>query len=131
MTSTPTYITRAAQGLLRDLRAQGHHPKSIDDAISRGLLTDLDWCAALDAWRPGPDASPPATPPVMQATHGVSLDDLLAVIRAHPGLTIPELAARVQKDVANMHRSIRRLESAHLITREGRYAARLYPTEAA
>lgn len=59
MTSTPTYITRAAQGLLRDLRAKGQHAESIDDAISRGLLTDLDWCAALDAYRPLPSPAVP------------------------------------------------------------------------
>lgn len=57
--TAPAYIQRAAQGLLRPLRAAGHAVETVDQAITQGLITDMDWCAALEAYRPHPSPAVP------------------------------------------------------------------------
>lgn len=125
--SAAEHAIRAAQALLRDLRAKGYRPKSVDEAIRRGLITDLDWCAALDKYRSDPHLPRGATARRPQS----ALDALLEVVQAEPGLKVSEAAQRLQRDTMNTFRHAKTLEREGLIERRGKHPARLYARGAA
>ncbi|GAA4002835.1 hypothetical protein GCM10022631_11980 [Deinococcus rubellus] len=47
------HAAQAARYLLDDLKSRALVAESIDEAISRGYLTDLQWCETLDIFREG------------------------------------------------------------------------------
>lgn len=109
-------LLRVARRLGIDPEAAGRPKASAAPAASKRRGTK--------AARPGPSSrrnSPSRTAP----TDGSRHDQVLGVVREHPGITVPELGRQLGVDPTSLYRVVRRLEQQGHVLKQGR---RIQPT---